>query len=146
MKYVITDTSVIWLNESSGVIQNISATEQIELSDSADFTDSVILYPLNQCQFSTRLYIRGVGKLEQPIEILVAPFAQGSSSGGGTQSVDDGSVATDNEADEYFDSIFGGDSGNSNSSGNTQTVDDDAVATDDEADEYFDSIFGGLGG
>lgn len=107
MRYVLTDTSIVRLNESAGLVQNTCATESVEVSNSADFTDSVILYPLNQLQFSAPLYVRGVGSVNQPIVILVAPFVQ-SSGGGGTQSVDEGDVATDSEANDYFDSIFGG--------------------------------------
>lgn len=109
MKYVITDTSTIQLEETFGVIQNGSSTERVEISNSADFVNSVILYPLNQYTFDTRLYIRGVGSIDQPVEFFVAPFTLGGGAGNsGTQTVDDGDVATDEEAAEYFDSIFSG--------------------------------------
>lgn len=138
MKYIITDTAVIRLSERAGTIQNVSGVNSVELSDSADFTNCVVLYPLNKLTFNTPLYVRAYGSAEQAIEINVVPFALDGGSSGGAQTVDDGDVTTDNEANEYFDSIFGG-------NGGTQTVPDEVVTTDDEADEYFDSIFGGLG-
>lgn len=73
MQYVITDTSTIQINETSGTIQNISSSA-VELSNSADFEDSFVLYPLNQCQFTEQLYIRAYGEFSQQIEVRVAPF------------------------------------------------------------------------
>lgn len=137
MKYLITDTSVIRLSERAGVIQNLG-NDKIELSDSENFTDSIVLPVLNKFSFDRQLYIRAAAsKVDNFIEVNVVPFALDGGTGyGGSQTVDDGDVTTDDEANEYFDSIFGG-------NGGTQTVPDENVASDDEADEYFDSIFGG---
>lgn len=139
MKYIITDTSVIRLSERAGTIQNLGG-DKVELSDSADFASSFVLPALNTISFSKQLYARIYGVASQPVELNVVTFAADSGGNSGSSSsatVDDSDVTTDDEANEYFDSIFGGD--------NSQTVDDEDVASDDEADEYFDSIFGGLG-
>ncbi len=74
MKYLITDTGIIRISEASGVIQNTSQIDSIELSDSENFTDGFILYPLDIIKFTKQLYIRGYGKIEQPIELNVADF------------------------------------------------------------------------
>ena len=139
MKYLITDTSVIRLSERAGVIQNLG-NDKIELSNSENFTDSIVLPMLNKFSFSDQLYIRAYGsKVDNVITINVVPFAlDGGTGSGNSGTVADEDVTTDDEANEYFDSIFGG-------NGGIQTVDDEDVASDDEADEYFDSIFGGLG-
>lgn len=111
MKYIITDTAVIRLSERAGTIQNVSGVNSVELSDSADFTNCVVLFPLNRLSFNTPLYVRAYGKLEQAIEINVVPFALDGGTGGSSsspQTVDDSFVATDDEAADYFDSIFGG--------------------------------------
>lgn len=111
MKYVITDTAVIRLGERAGTLQNISGVNSVEISDSADFSNCAVLYPLNRISFDTPLYVRAYGKLEYAVELNVVPFALdgGTSSGssGGGATVDDSDVTTDDEANEYFDSIFG---------------------------------------
>lgn len=103
MQYRITDTSILKINESSGTIQNIS-NDAVEISNSEDFTDSFILYPLNKCSFKEQLYIRAYGQAAQVIKINVAPFVV---SGNGTSSTGENlKIATDNEVDGYFDDIF----------------------------------------
>ena len=111
MKYLITDTSVIRLSERAGVIQNLG-NDKIELSNNENFTDSIILPMLNKFSFSDQLYIRAYGgKVDNVITVNVVPFALDGGTGSGSSSgatVDDEDVTTDDEADEYFDSIFGG--------------------------------------
>lgn len=137
MKYIITDTTVIRLSERAGTLQNISGVNSVEISESGDFTNSIVLFSLNKITFNTPLYVRAYGKLEHAVELNVVPFALDNSGGSGSSSgtVADEDVTTDDEANEYFDSIFGG-------NGGTATVPDEDVASDNEADEYFDSIFG----
>ena len=111
MKYIITDTAVIRLSERAGTLQNISGVNSVEISDRADFINCFVLYPLNKLTFDTPLYVRAYGKLEHAVELNVVPFALDGGTGSGSSSgatVDDEDVTTDDEADEYFDSIFGG--------------------------------------
>ena len=109
MKYLITDTTIIRLSESGGVIQNLSGADCIELSDTNSFANSILLFPLNKFSFDRRLFVRAYGNFCQPIEVNVVPFAiDGGTGSSSSQTVDDGDVATDDETDEYFDSIFGG--------------------------------------
>ena len=109
MKYLITDTAIIRLSETGGVIQDLSGSDCVELSDSNSFADSILLFPLNKFSFDRRLYIRAHGKISQPIEVNVVPFAVdgGTGSSSGTF-VDDEDVASDDDANDFFDSIFGG--------------------------------------
>ena len=118
MQYFITDTSIIQITETSGTIQNIS-NSTVEISNSADFTDSFLLYPLNKISFNERLYLRAYEEVAQVIQINVARF------------IVSGSTTSTNTADEMLDSIFGG------------AVSDESVTSDADADSYFDDIFSG---
>ena len=101
MQYKLTDTSVIQITETSGTIQNIS-NSTVEISNSADFTDSFLLYPLNKVFFTEQLYIRACEPTAQIIEVNVAPFVV---SGSGNSS----SIAADSFATRAdFDSVISG--------------------------------------
>ena len=140
MKYLITDTSIIRLSESAGVIQNLG-NDKIELSDSQNFTDSIVLPMLNKFSFDRQLYIRAAtSKVDNFIEVNVVPFAIDGGSGGSSsssepQTVDEGDVATDDDADNLLDDIFG----------DSSELDDNSTLTADNVDDYFDSIFGSSG-
>ena len=60
MKYCLTDTSIIQINETEGVIQNANEIEDIEISDSSDFTDRFVIDADRTIAFSSssQLYIR----------------------------------------------------------------------------------------
>ena len=73
MKYLITDKQSVRINETSGTIQNVS-NSTVEISNSQDFADKFLLYPLNKCNFDGVRYIRAHGNFESVIEINVAPF------------------------------------------------------------------------
>lgn len=73
MKYVITDTSVVKLNETAGTIQNCG-NSAIRISNSADFTNSLLLYPQNKSTFNEEMYITAYDEDIQPIEVNVVPF------------------------------------------------------------------------
>lgn len=92
MKYVISDTSVIRINETEGTIQIATEGAKIEISDSADFTDVFILSSLTPKNFSKQLYLRGYGEVTNPVEVNVVNFnvsEGGGGSGGGGLSTED---------------------------------------------------------
>lgn len=80
MKYVITDTAIIQLSETAGTLQNVSGVNSVEISDSADFVNCLVVYPLDKITFDKALYVRAYGKLEYAAELNVMP----STDGGGT--------------------------------------------------------------
>mgnify|MGYP007056170115 CR=1 FL=1 len=107
MKYLLTDTAVTAITEPSGVIQNLSFT-RIEISNSSSFTDSLILFPLQKFSFDEPLYMRAVSSVFLPVQVNVVPFTVDGSASASTF-VDEEAVASDDDANDYFDSIFGGD-------------------------------------
>lgn len=82
MKYVISDTSVIRINETEGTIQIATEGAKIEISDSADFTDVFILSSLTPKNFSKQLYLRGYGEVTNPVEVNVVNFNVSEGGGG----------------------------------------------------------------
>ena len=73
MTYFITNTNVVKINETSGVIQNFS-NSKIDVSNNENFNDWLILAPLNKFSFNTQIYIRAHDKITQLIDVNVVPF------------------------------------------------------------------------
>lgn len=136
MNYLIKANEVTKITETSGTLQNISQLNAVELSESAEFTNNIILYPLQKVSFQTQLYARLSGGAVLPVELRVIPIqldGGGSSGGGDTPS---GTIATNAEFEEMLDEVLptveGGDI--------TPTVPSGAVATDEEFDDLLDDL------
>ena len=143
MKYLITDTGIIRISEVSGVIQNTSQSDSVELSDSENFTNVFILYPLNIIKFTKQLYIRGYGKIEQPIELNVADFVD-SASGGSTGS----ETTTDDDVENYLDDVLNGADTGYNNTDTDNYLDDvinggDTGYSNSDVDDYFNNLLAG---
>ena len=143
MKYLITDTGIIRISEVSGVIQNTSQSDSVELSDSENFTNVFILYPLNIIKFTKQLYIRGYGKIEQPIELNVADFVD-SASGGNT----DTETTTDDSVENYLDDVLNGaDTGYNNTDTDNYLNDvingGDTGYSNSDVDDYLNGLMAG---
>ncbi len=90
MVYLIRPNTVIVINETSGTIQNADQANIVELSDNANFTSSIALYPYQIVNFSNQLYARLYGNAPF-VEIRVVPFKieeASSDTGSGTSIVD----------------------------------------------------------
>ena len=143
MKYLITDTGIIRISEVSGVIQNTSQSDSVELSDSENFTNVFILYPLNIIKFTKQLYIRGYGKIEQPIELNVADFVD-SASGGST----DTGTTTDDDVENYLDDVLNGADTGYNNTDTNNYLDDLLDGGNDnydnsDVDDYLNGLMAG---
>ena len=142
MNYLIKTNEVVQIAETSGTIQNIDQINKVELSESAEFTNNIILYPLQKCTFQTQLYARLFDSGNLPVELRVIPIqldSGGGTSGGGSG---DYTIATDAEftdmLDEVLPTIEGGSSGGDDSPSGDNT--DSGIATDDEFNEMLDDI------
>lgn len=113
MVYTVTSDSATKISESSGTIQNHSRDWDIEISNSAYFTDKILLYPRQNYSFSNMdVYLR-CAEQGRFAEVFVVPFSVDAKGGGGSSSgqgvVIDGttyhvaeSADTDDLIDEYF--------------------------------------------
>ena len=105
MQYLITPNEVTAINETSGTIQNIDQINKVELSESAEFTNNIILYPSQAYNFQNQLYVRLFDSGDLPVELRVIPIqldSGGGSSGGGDT---DSGIATDDEFNKMLDDI-----------------------------------------
>ena len=142
MRYLITPNEVTAINETSGTIQNIDQINKVELSESTEFTNNIILYPSQAYNFQNQLYARLFDSGDLPVELRVIPIqldSGGGSSGGGAG---DYTIASDTEfanmLDEILPTIEGGSSGGDDSQSGDDT--DSGIATDDEFNKMLDDI------
>ena len=68
MIYTILPNTTTKLNETSGTIQNISQSNKIEISNSADFSHNIILYPYETRAFNIQLYARLFDNNDLPLK------------------------------------------------------------------------------
>ena len=118
------------INETRGTIQNTSAVYTVEVSDKATADSGFLLYPLNKMSFDGEVYLRcaeGGGRAL----IRVVPFLINA---GGSATVDDSQIATDEEINQLLEDVFGNQVGSN--------VDDSQIATDEQIDQLLDDIFG----
>ena len=109
MKYMIKPGEVTKFSETKGTVQNVDPVAWVELSNTADFTHSVILHCHRHVKFGIQLYARLFDKNGLPAELRVVPFfldTGGSSDSG--ESTTDNPVATDAEFDNMIDDVFNG--------------------------------------
>ena len=121
MIYTIFPNTTTKINEISGTIQNTSQINKIEISNSADFTHNVILYPYETRAFNIQLYARLFDNNDLPVEIRVVPFNLGGSISNISTETSITRIATDEEFISMLDDIFGG--------GSTITEDPDSGGT-----------------
>ena len=111
MKYSIKPNVVTKINETSGTIQNADTINKVELSNSSDFTHSILLYPHQKISFAVQLYARLLDNTDLPVELRVVPFTvDGGGSGGssgGTVNLDDGehTVISDSDFNSMLDDL-----------------------------------------
>lgn len=102
------------LNETSGTVQN-SSVFTVEISNKAEIDSGILIFPRQYYSYSGEtLYARCI---EGEVKIRVVPFivGQGTGTGGGSGSsgsgsgadVPDESIASDTQADDMLDNIFG---------------------------------------
>ena len=98
------------INETKGTIQNTSAINTVEVSDSAAQNSGFFLYPLSKISFNEpAIYLRCVEN-NASAYVRVVSFvvdSGGSVGGGSSSSSSDSSVASDEEIDDLLDDIFG---------------------------------------
>ena len=80
-----------------------TTSNKVELSDTTEFTNNIILYPLQKYTFKNQLYARLFDNNNLPVELRVIPVQ--FDSGGETSGDDSGGVATDDEFNEMLDDI-----------------------------------------
>ena len=145
------------INASSAFLEKLLRARVYILDSFDSYADFIAAHPTGEegdaYAVGGDLYIWGVSRqswlyvgpltapdfaaLSEVEAMLDDVYGAGSgSSGGGGGSAGDGSVATDSEADEMLDDVFGSASGGS-------AVDDSVVTTDEEAQEMLDDVFEG---
>lgn len=141
MEYIISDTSIIRINETSGVIQN-NSNSKIELSNKESFSEKYLLKPNNEVSFNGSVYARAYRKVSGVIKFNVVSFiAWSGGSGGGTDEPDD------NVPDYLDDLLSGGDDGYDNAD-TTDYINDMFNGNGDNYDnpdtnEYFNNLLNG---
>ena len=106
MNYLIGANEVVKISETSGTIQNADQINKVELSDTENFTNNIILYPLQKLTFQNQLYARLFDNADLPVELRVIPIqldSGGGSSGGGSG---DYAIATDAEFKDMLDEVL----------------------------------------
>lgn len=103
MIYSVTD-EFIKIAESSGWIQNNSSCYSIELSDSAQKNNGVLIYPLNRMPFNGDAYIR-CAEPNRNVEARVFPFSFGSTGGDSVISTEL-NIATEEDIDNMLSDVF----------------------------------------
>ena len=107
MIYKVTNT-VIKIKEKTGTIQNKSRDYDIEVSQSPDFTDKILLLPRQKFSFSdVNIYLQ-CAEEGFTAEVFVVPFMINNGGGGGSTviSSDTHSVATNSEIDAMLDEFL----------------------------------------
>ena len=105
MTYKIIPFATTKISETSGTIQNTDQINKVELSDSEQFTNNIILYPLQKYTFQNQIYARLFDNDNLPVELRVIPILLDSGGGGSSGGSTDGSIATDEEFNEMLDDI-----------------------------------------
>ena len=128
MKYIITDTSIIRINETFGTIQN-RCNSKIELSDNDDFDEVYLLQPMNTVSFKGNLYARAHVKKGINIKFYVVPFiSEGTASSTPASGGNTDTEHTAAETDDYLNNLLnGGDDGYNN----------------DDVDNYLNNLING---
>ena len=105
MNYLIKQGEVVQITETSGTIQNADQINKVELSESAEFTNNIILYPLQKYTFQDQIYARLFDSGNLPVELRVIPiqFDPGGGSSGGSG---DYTIATDAEFADMLDEVL----------------------------------------
>ena len=106
MNYLIKTNEVVKISETSGTIQNADQINKVELSDTENFTNNIILYPLQKLTFQNQLYARLFDNADLPVELRVISIqldSGGGSSGGGSG---DYAIATDAEFKDMLDEVL----------------------------------------
>ena len=127
MQYVLTDTSVLQISESSGVIQNVGSYE-IELSATADFAESFVLRERQKVSFNKQLYIKTRDPTPHSVKVNVVTFITEGSGGGSSSSVDEAAEHAEN-VNDYLDDLL--------NDGNNTGYDNQDVT------DYFDDLLNG---
>ena len=117
MLYLIA-SEFVKINETRGTIQNTSSVYTVEVSDKATADSGFLLYPLNKMSFDGEVYLRCAEGGRRAL-IRVVPFLINA---GGSATVDDSQIATDEEINQLLDDVFGNQVGSN--------VDDSQIATD----------------
>ena len=109
MKYIVKPDEVVKFNETSGTLQNVDSINCVELSNTVDFENSVLLHPHRHVSFGIQLYARLYDNRDLPVELRVIPaiFNGGTIISGGDDD-EDSPVATDAEFDAMLDDVFSG--------------------------------------
>lgn len=108
MIYKITAESCTKINERTGTLQNTHQAYSVEMSNSANFDSSIIVYPLHKHTFNnTDIYLRCIN-VDEEVDVRVIPFEIDVGSGGGSSTtvISGGNSATDEEVDAMIDDIL----------------------------------------
>ena len=143
MQYVLTDTSVLQISESSGVIQNISSYD-IEISIDQNFNEIFVLRSGNEVAFKKRLYIKARDKPAYSIKVNVVTFI---SLGGGSSETST-EPATDDDVSNYLDDVLNGGENNYSNPDTNNYLDDLLNGGDDnynnsDVDDYLENSMAG---
>ena len=92
LQYVLTDTSVLQISESSGVMQN-NGSYEIVLSETADFAESFVLRERQEVSFDKQLYIKTRDPTPHTVKVDVVSF---NCAGGIIAALENSRIETEN--------------------------------------------------
>ena len=144
MQYVLTDTSVVRISESSGVIQNVGNYD-IELSIDQNFNEVFVLRGGNEVAFKKRLYIRARDKPAYSIKVNVVTFI---ALGGGSAESSGTETTTDDDVENYLDDVLNGADTGYNNTDTDNYLDDvinggDTGYSNSDVDDYLNGLMAG---
>lgn len=132
MQYIVKPDEIVKFKETSGTLQNVDFINCVELSNTADFTHSVLLHPHRHVTFGIQLYARLYDNSGLPVELRVLPIIlNGSTISSGDGDTEDSKIATDAEFESMIDEVFSG-----------KTVDD--PDSDQNFGNSINNIFAGI--
>lgn len=142
MKYIVKPDKIVKFNETSGTLQNVDSINCVELSNTADFENSVLLHPHRHVTFGIQLYARLYDNSDLPVELRILPVILNGSTV--TSGEADSKIATNAEFESMIDDVFSGKTINDPDTDKTfaNSV-DDIFAGNDDPSPYTGSGDGG---
>lgn len=134
MKYIVKPDEIVKFKETSGTLQNVDYINCVELSNTADFENCVLLHPHRHVTFGIQLYARLYDNSDLPVELRVLPVILNGNTVTSGDDDEDSRIATDAEFENMIDDVFSGNAINDPDTDETfaNSIDDIFAGNEDE--------------
>lgn len=106
MQYLVWKDRFTKITESSGVLQNVSKTITLEVSDSQTPNSGILLAPFAQLSFNGDIYVRCANGSGAEVRVVTFTPTSGGSGGGSGGSSSDYDIASPQQIDELLNRYF----------------------------------------